>query len=101
MYSVLIFLTETVQCEGAVGGMRDPKERERAEDSDEEDAKKHQQADSDEDDDDKEYEKDEGEDKESFMSALQNFLMQKLHLTGQGETPQVGTIECSRGNCRL
>lgn len=74
-----------------MGGMRDPHEREKAEDSDEDEE---YQKDGDEDDDDYEDDDDdEGEDKEGFMSMLQNFLLQKLNLSSHGETPQVRTVK--------
>ncbi|XP_069189678.1 NAD-dependent protein deacetylase sirtuin-2-like isoform X2 [Procambarus clarkii] len=72
----------TGECEGAIGGMRDPSAKLEVEDSDEEY--------SDEDYEDEDYDGSEGEeDKEGFMSMLQNFLMNKLHLSGGADTPQV------------
>ncbi|XP_045588783.1 NAD-dependent protein deacetylase sirtuin-2 isoform X1 [Procambarus clarkii] len=74
--------TGTGECEGAIGGMRDPSAKLEVEDSDEEY--------SDEDYEDEDYDGSEGEeDKEGFMSMLQNFLMNKLHLSGGADTPQV------------
>lgn len=72
---------ETVECEGAIGGMGDPGSWREAEDSDEED--------DDEDYDDEDDDGSDEEDKEGFMNSLQNFLLNKLHLSGGGETPKV------------
>lgn len=76
-------MIETAECEGAIGGMGNLGSWREAEDSDEED-----------DDEDYEDEDDDGsddEDKEGFMNSLQNFLMNKLHLSGDGDTPKVST----------
>lgn len=67
--------------EGAIGGMRDPSKVTEAEDSDEEEYDE-------EDLEDDEDEEDE-EDHEGFMSMLQNFIMNKLDLSGHGETEKV------------
>ncbi|KAK8749111.1 hypothetical protein OTU49_015678, partial [Cherax quadricarinatus] len=80
------------ECEGAIGGMRDPSARQdlNDEDSDEEY--------SDEDYEDEDYDGSEGEeDKEGFMSMLQNFLMNKLHLSGGADTPQSRRKETRKG----
>lgn len=73
--------TTSKEFEGAIGGMRDPSKVTEAEDSDEEEYDE-------EDLEDDEDEEDE-EDHEGFMSMLQNFIMNKLDLSGHGETEKV------------
>ncbi|XP_042224947.1 NAD-dependent protein deacetylase sirtuin-2-like isoform X2 [Homarus americanus] len=74
--------TEATECEGAIGGMRDPSIRKEAEDSDEEDSDE-------EDYDDEDYDESDGEDREGFMTMLQSFLMSKLDLSKDADIPKV------------
>ncbi|XP_042224945.1 NAD-dependent protein deacetylase sirtuin-2-like isoform X1 [Homarus americanus] len=73
---------EATECEGAIGGMRDPSIRKEAEDSDEEDSDE-------EDYDDEDYDESDGEDREGFMTMLQSFLMSKLDLSKDADIPKV------------